>query len=54
MTWSYAAVSKSKVQDIEGTTCNHCNRTIHKNDLVKQASGHAEKLVRDMIGKHFK
>ncbi|WP_432651904.1 ECs_2282 family putative zinc-binding protein [Klebsiella aerogenes] len=42
------------VSDIEGTTCTNCGRTIHKNDITRQARDHAEKLVRDMLGKHFK
>ncbi|MGK8664865.1 ECs_2282 family putative zinc-binding protein [Serratia marcescens] len=40
--------------DIEGTTCSKCGRTIHKSDIVKQARDYAEKAVRDMLGKHFK
>ncbi|HHP1264140.1 ECs_2282 family putative zinc-binding protein [Enterobacter roggenkampii] len=49
-----SGVEIKSVDDIEGTTCTNCGRTIHKNDITKQARDHAEKLVRDMLGKHFK
>ncbi|WP_444853138.1 ECs_2282 family putative zinc-binding protein [Serratia fonticola] len=49
-----SGVEIQSTDDIEGTTCTNCNRVIHKDDIVKQARDHAEKLVRDMFGKHFK
>ncbi|WP_425062003.1 ECs_2282 family putative zinc-binding protein [Rahnella variigena] len=57
--WGHDLVVRSGVEikdtdDLEGTICTNCNRTIHKDDIVKQARDHAEKLVREMIGKHFK
>ncbi|MHB9331762.1 ECs_2282 family putative zinc-binding protein [Phytobacter ursingii] len=42
------------IQDIEGTTCDNCGRVIHKDDLTRQATDYAEKMIRDMLGKHFK
>lgn len=42
------------VDDIEGTTCTNCGQTIIKDDITLQAREHAEELIRDMLGKHFK
>ncbi|WP_422387651.1 ECs_2282 family putative zinc-binding protein [Erwinia aphidicola] len=44
----------SDTNDIEGTTCSNCGRTIHKDDIVDQVRQHAAELVRNMFGKHFK
>ncbi|MGQ7807190.1 ECs_2282 family putative zinc-binding protein [Hafnia alvei] len=49
-----SGVEIKDTDDIEGTTCTNCGRTIHKDDIVKQARDHAEKLVREMFGKHLK
>ncbi|WP_455650793.1 ECs_2282 family putative zinc-binding protein [Pectobacterium actinidiae] len=49
-----SGVEIKDTDDIEGTTCTNCNRTIHKDDIVKQARDYAAKLIRDSLGKHFK
>ncbi|MCO4146051.1 ECs_2282 family putative zinc-binding protein [Enterobacter roggenkampii] len=49
-----SGVEIKSVDDIEGSTCTNCGQTIHKEDITKQARDHAEKLVRDMLGNHFK
>jgi hypothetical protein len=38
------------MDDIEGTVCSNCDRTIHKNDLVSQSRKYAENLVRTCSG----
>ncbi|EPS8164707.1 ECs_2282 family putative zinc-binding protein [Escherichia coli] len=47
-------VEIKNIEDIEGATCAHCRRIIHKSDIANQARNHVDKLVRDMFGKHFK
>lgn len=47
-------VEIKSADDIEGTTCTNCGRVIHKDDIVNQARDYAEKLIKDMLGKHFK
>lgn len=49
-----SGIEIKSVDDIEGTACANCGREIHKDDITKQARDHAEKLVRDALGKHFK
>ncbi|WP_420899179.1 ECs_2282 family putative zinc-binding protein [Leclercia adecarboxylata] len=49
-----SGVEIKSVDDIEGSTCANCGRTVHKSDITKQARDHAEKLVRGVLGKHFK
>jgi len=49
-----SGVEIKNTDDIEGTTCTNCKRVIQKDDIVKQAREHAEKLVREMLGKHLK
>ncbi|EPL1953157.1 ECs_2282 family putative zinc-binding protein [Citrobacter freundii] len=49
-----SGIEIKSVDDIEGSTCTNCGRTVHKDDVAKQARDHAEKIVRDMLGKHFK
>ncbi|EPH3198169.1 ECs_2282 family putative zinc-binding protein [Klebsiella michiganensis] len=49
-----SGIKIQSMDDIEGTVCSNCDRTIHKNDLVSQSRKYAENLVRDMLGKHFK
>ncbi|WP_425531507.1 ECs_2282 family putative zinc-binding protein [Pantoea ananatis] len=46
-------VKIEKADDIDNTTCSNCGRTIHKDDIIRQAREHAENLVRDMLRKHF-
>ena len=43
----------SDVADVNGTTCTNCGRTIHKDDLIRQAREHAAILVRNFPGRHF-
>ncbi|WP_423246745.1 ECs_2282 family putative zinc-binding protein [Serratia marcescens] len=43
----------SDVDDVTGTTCANCGRTVHKDDLIQQARVHAAILVRNLLGKHF-
>ncbi|KMH62569.1 hypothetical protein SM74_00717 [Klebsiella variicola] len=49
-----SGVEIKSVEDIEGTTCANCGRVIHKSDIANQARNHVDKLVRDILGKHFK
>lgn len=39
------------VDDIEGATCTNCGQVITKDEITKQARDHAEKLIKDMLGK---
>lgn len=47
-------VKIKSTDDIEGTTCQNCGSVVHKDDIIRQLRNHAEKLIRDTLGKHFK
>lgn len=49
-----SGVDVQNIDDIEGTTCTNCGRTIHKDDILSQTRDFAENMIRDMLGKHFK
>ncbi len=36
--------------EIEGTTCSNCGRTIHEDDIISQLNDHAEKLIGKRAG----
>ncbi|WP_422645963.1 ECs_2282 family putative zinc-binding protein [Xenorhabdus vietnamensis] len=44
-------VKIKKIDDLNGTKCSSCGRTIHKDDITKQAGDYVSKLFRDAFKK---
>ncbi|WP_456303187.1 ECs_2282 family putative zinc-binding protein [Xenorhabdus szentirmaii] len=45
-------VEIKKIDDLNGTKCSSCGRTIHKDDITKQASDFVGNQLRDIFKKH--